>query len=596
MFGGVYSGLVSVWELLRGVPWQWYVALAAGLGSAALVSGLLLRACSYRLILHLGDGKTLCERHAGDCKLELLPLPPRKGYRFVGWFADEACTEPVVGVLRVPRRGTELYARWKAELPRGAADLVSACAAAGGAAPSGGFADIRAQESAAQGKLPCADGVRPAAESDPAARRHADGAEDFPAAGAPFKGADNDSVVESWADGAENISAAGAARSEADGNTSAVGAVRSEGAGKVPAASAERSEGTDNVSAAGSRAEGAHPSCGERRTRGEKPRSASFIPSEPFHPSEPEPAEDEEEFSRALLTSAAGEMIFLRLRRSFLARLALADNAVQGLFREFRAALLTYRGVRERIAWGGASYMVGRALVARVAANAKSLAVYLALDPKDAVLEGAHFRDVSDRRRYAAVPVRCKVTGERSLRAVLALVRCMADRRSLASGAEVLPFAIPPSDRRTLTACGLIRVSACRENGERVGEEELRALLAAGATLEKFSTAFALRRMGRRAARFLLGEPTRPEPVRSTAARALVNLDTISAHYAAGERVDIASLREKGLVDRRATACKILARGTLDKPLTVEAEEFSLAAERLIAHSGGRAVRPQRGK
>ena len=105
------SVLASVWEMLRGVPWQWYVALAAGLGAAALVAGLLIRACSFRLILHLGGGKTVCERHPGDHKLELVSPPPRKGYRFIGWFRDEACTEPVTGVLRVPRRGAELYAR-----------------------------------------------------------------------------------------------------------------------------------------------------------------------------------------------------------------------------------------------------------------------------------------------------------------------------------------------------------------------------------------------------------------------------------------------------------------------------------------------------
>ena len=145
---------------------------------------------------------------------------------------------------------------------------------------------------------------------------------------------------------------------------------------------------------------------------------------------------------------------------------------------------------------------------------------------------------------------------------------------------------------------GLIRVVARRENGDPVAEEELRALLEAGATLEKFSSAFALRRMRGRAVRFLLGEGASPRPVpaRSSAARALVNLDTIAACFADGERVDLETLREKGLIGRRATACKILARGRLDKVLTVEAEEFSRAAERLIAQKGGKAVRVHKGK
>lgn len=493
--------LSAFFEFLASLPWQLYAALAAGLGCAALVAGLLLRACSYRLILHLGDGITVCERHAGDCKLELLPLPPRAGYRFVGWFADEGCTEPVVGTFRVPRRGAELYARWKAELPRGARQLRPPLRAA---RPAEGDAPISAP--------------------------------------APAQGA------------------------------------------SAPAAQMPASAAHSAASAAPARAV----------RQGPAPRSATFIPAPPFAPPSPEQeGEGDGAFSRALLTSAAGEMIFLRLRRSFLARIALADEGVRALFATVRAQLLTFRGVRERVSWGGASYYCGRILLARVVANTKSLAVSLAADPQEAARAGVHFRDLSDRKRFAAVPVRCKVTGERSLRAALSLVRAIAERQGLQGGATVQPFTFPPADRAQLTARGLIRTDARRASGERVSEGELRALLTAGATLETFSAAFALRRASRRTARLLAGEEG-PQ-VGSRAARALVNLDTLSANYEAGERVDIGSLREKGLVDRRATACKVLARGGLDKPLTVEAEEFSLAAERMIAQTGGRAVRPPRG-
>ena len=507
--------LSAFFEFLASLPWQLYAALAAGLGCAALVAGLLLRACSYRLILHLGDGITVCERHAGDCKLELLPLPPRAGYRFVGWFADEGCTEPVVGTFRVPRRGAELYARWKAELPRGARQLRPPLRAA---RPAEGDAPVSAPAPAQGASAPAAQMPASAAHSAASAAPSAATAAQMPVSAAPAR------------------------------------AVR----------------------------------------QGPAPRSATFIPAPPFAPPSPEQeGEGDGEFSRALLTSAAGEMIFLRLRHSFLARIALADEGVRALFATVRAQLLTFRGVRERVSWGGASYYCGRVLLARVVANTKSLAVSLAADPQEAARAGVHFRDLSDRRRFAAVPVRCKVTGERSLRAALSLVRAIAERQGLQGGATVQPFTFPPADRAQLTARGLIRTDARRASGERVSEGELRALLAAGATLETFSAAFALRRASRRTARLLAGEE-RPQ-AGSRAARALVNLDTLSANYEAGERVDIGSLREKGLVDRRATACKVLARGGLDKPLTVEAEEFSLAAERMIAQTGGRAVRPPRG-
>ena len=464
------SVLASVWEMLRGVPWQWYVALAAGLGAAALVAGLLIRACSFRLILHLGGGKTVCERHPGDHKLELVSPPPRKGYRFIGWFRDEACTEPVTGVLRVPRRGAELYARWKAVLPVDTSHV---------GVPRQTFPETHpADQSEARPVAVCT----------------------------PFQ-------------------------------------------------------------------------------------SSSAL----------SPEEDDGDFTRALLTSASGELIFIRRRRSFLARMALVDSAVQGYFGEVRAALLSRKGVRERVGWGGASYMAGRAVLARVTANTKSLVVFFALDPREALQSGVRFTDMSERKRYAAVPVRCKVTGQRTLRSVLVLIQRLADSRGLATGGRPAAFDFPPADSQILAARGLIKISARKENGEAVSGEELHALLSAGATLEKFSSSFWLRRMGRKAARGLLGDsivlPDFHETVgRSSAARALINLDTIAAHFAEGEHVDLESLREKGLVDRRATECKVLARGRLDKALTVEAEEFSLAAERLIALTGGKVVRVHRNK
>ena len=73
--------------------------------------------------------------------------------------------------------------------------------------------------------------------------------------------------------------------------------------------------------------------------------------------------------------------------------------------------------------------------------------------------------------------------------------------------------------------------------------------------------------------------------------RTFVNLDTISANYKEGETVDLASLKARGLIDKKAAAFKVLARGTLDKSLTVEASDFSLSAVKMIVLTGGRVVR-----
>lgn len=69
-----------------------------------------------------------------------------------------------------------------------------------------------------------------------------------------------------------------------------------------------------------------------------------------------------------------------------------------------------------------------------------------------------------------------------------------------------------------------------------------------------------------------------------------VNIDELSAHFQSGETVSLESLKEKGLISKRATAIKVLARGTLDKSLTVVAHDFSVAAIKMILLTGGEAI------
>ena len=71
----------------------------------------------------------------------------------------------------------------------------------------------------------------------------------------------------------------------------------------------------------------------------------------------------------------------------------------------------------------------------------------------------------------------------------------------------------------------------------------------------------------------------------------IVNIDAISRAFSAGEKVTIDTLKEKKLITKRAGAVKVLARGKLDKPLVVMAEDFSIQAVKMILLTGGRVVR-----
>lgn len=73
-----------------------------------------------------------------------------------------------------------------------------------------------------------------------------------------------------------------------------------------------------------------------------------------------------------------------------------------------------------------------------------------------------------------------------------------------------------------------------------------------------------------------------------------INIDVISSHFEAHDTVSLATLKKRGLVPKNAKAIKILARGTLDKPLTVLANDFSATAIKMILLTGGEAILVER--
>ena len=69
----------------------------------------------------------------------------------------------------------------------------------------------------------------------------------------------------------------------------------------------------------------------------------------------------------------------------------------------------------------------------------------------------------------------------------------------------------------------------------------------------------------------------------------IVNLDALVLKFDAGTVITPELLRERGMVSRGTAKVKILARGDVDKALTVRAHKFSGKAAEKIAAAGGTA-------
>jgi large subunit ribosomal protein L15 len=66
-----------------------------------------------------------------------------------------------------------------------------------------------------------------------------------------------------------------------------------------------------------------------------------------------------------------------------------------------------------------------------------------------------------------------------------------------------------------------------------------------------------------------------------------VNLQDLERRFNAGDEVTLAALQFRGLGTRKGVPVKILAKGTISKPLTVHAHAFSAAARAAIEAAGG---------
>ena len=82
------------------------------------------------------------------------------------------------------------------------------------------------------------------------------------------------------------------------------------------------------------------------------------------------------------------------------------------------------------------------------------------------------------------------------------------------------------------------------------------------------------------------------EEVSDRAKVGIVNIDMLSRTFADGETVTLEEVKKrvKGF-DRKVTYLKVLARGVLDKKLTVKADAFSLQAAKMILLTGGKVIK-----
>lgn len=133
--------------------------------------------------------------------------------------------------------------------------------------------------------------------------------------------------------------------------------------------------------------------------------------------------ENPEAYQSMLEREARGEIrIVSRYKKSFRAKLSQSLDNVQDYYSELKNALLSFKGVKNRISWNYEAFNRGRVHVAKMDAKSRTLYLYLGIDPAVLTDTKYNFVDVSGKKKYATTPVLMKIKGERKFKHALELI------------------------------------------------------------------------------------------------------------------------------------------------------------------------------
>ena len=287
--------------------------------------------------------------------------------------------------------------------------------------------------------------------------------------------------------------------------------------------------------------------------------------------------------------------IYVRYIFSFRAKLIQAPQEIQQRYGELADEVNSYYRVKMSVSWKQVRIYAGRNTLAMLLFKGRKLCMAFALDPKEYEETKYRGKDLSDIKRFQKTPMLLKLTSPRKVRYATHLFADVAAKYGLEKGETVrTEFYLPYRTTDELVENKLVKRYVSGQEGE--GGEIVRAnigeIIRNRVTLREAQAAIsdeeAAELIEHEVAASLDYEDS--EAPRGTK-RGIINIDTLSKNFETDDTVTLEALIEKGLVPKKVGSVKVLARGILDKPLTVEAQDFSIDAVKMIVLTGGKAVK-----
>ena len=304
-------------------------------------------------------------------------------------------------------------------------------------------------------------------------------------------------------------------------------------------------------------------------------------PDEPDSADDDNDSDEDEPVRQVARTDGHIRYIIIKYNKSHTAKLIQSADGVKNYYSQIKNELMSYKGVRSRVSWKYESFSVGRATVAKLAVRGKNLSLFLALDPKNYVDTKYIIDDKSEVAAYEKTPLLYRIKNDRRLNYSKELIAAVMDGREKTEDYKETDYAkeYPYEKIEPLIERGLVKVLT-EEDAQSGDVFKPRDMVTATEVNELLQDDIAVA---------LIEES---DEVSDRTKQGIVNIDTLSKHFADGETVTLEEMKKRiPKFVKSTTYVKVLARGALDKKLTVIADSFSIEAAKMILLTGGNAVK-----
>lgn len=289
---------------------------------------------------------------------------------------------------------------------------------------------------------------------------------------------------------------------------------------------------------------------------------------------------------KAVSKNGETRYIVIKYSKSFLAKLIQSDNETKRRYSVIKNRLLSYEGVKSRISWKWESFRIGRNTLAKLRLRGKTLSLCLALKADDYAETKYIVENLAEIKSFAGTPCVYRIKNDRRLKYSEELIVDLMRKNGLAEkpSANTKDYAAlyPYEDTDALIERNLIKVLTDDEaqSGTKFKPSEIRQSI----TVQEADSL-----MQDEVAATLI---EKSNGTSDRTKQSIVNIDTLSHYFSSGEIVTLKEVIKRiPAVSSKTTYIKVLARGTLNKALIVEADSFSLQAVKMIVLTGGTAIR-----